>query len=119
MALNANHIFEDVGDVKCSIVEKNCSQERVNFLKELLEFNAYKVIVGNSPPPKTAPKPVEGAEDTPPAPQTFTVGVTDLSFNVVNAVYNRELKTKDGKIVGPDFWKQKDAEVKEKWYWEK
>ena len=39
MALNPNHTFEDLGDVKCSIIEKNCTSERVSFLHNLLEIN--------------------------------------------------------------------------------
>ena len=106
MALNANYSFEELGEVKCSIIEKNCSAERVEFLKKLLEFNGFTVVVVNSPPPKTAAKPIVPAgtdapvETTPPAPviTTFTVGVTDLTFNPINGVYNRQLKTEDGKF---------------------
>ena len=92
MALNPNHAFEDLEGVKCSIVEKNCTQERADFLKALLAFNKFTVQVVKSPPPKVAPpKPApplaegEVAPPPPPAPpappETFTVGVTDLSFN--------------------------------------
>ena len=57
MALNATHTFEDLGEIKCAIVEKNCSQARVDFLKQLLELNKFTVVVVPSPPPKAAPKP--------------------------------------------------------------
>ncbi len=132
MALNPNHGFEDLGDVKCAIVEKNCTPERVSFLKTLLEHNLFTVVVVASPPPKAAPKPAPKpvAEGETPAPveaapevklpETFTVGVTDVSFSMVNAVYNRELKTLDGKVVTADYWKQKEAVSKEdEWYWGK
>jgi hypothetical protein len=33
MAINQNHLFEDLDGVKCAIVEKNASKERVAFLK--------------------------------------------------------------------------------------
>jgi hypothetical protein len=130
MALNPNHSFEDLGDVKCAIVEKNCTPERVQFLKKILEHNRYTLVVVPSPAPKAAPKPAPKpvAEGETPAPveeapevklpETFTVGVTDLSFSMVVTVYNRELKAPDGKIVTPDYWKQKDATPQEeKWYW--
>ena len=39
MAINKNHEFEELGGVKCAIVEKNASKERVVFLKELLSFS--------------------------------------------------------------------------------
>ncbi|MHB8258809.1 MAG: hypothetical protein ACYDCN_01750 [Bacteroidia bacterium] len=123
MALNQNYTFEDLGDIKCSIIEKNCSAGRVEFLKKLLEHNKFTVVVVKSPPPKTAPKPVaatpEAPVEAPPTPpETFTVGVTDLSFNPINGVYNRQLKTQDGKFVTPNYWKQKEATSRDDvWYW--
>jgi hypothetical protein len=116
MAINKNHEFEDLDGVKCAIVEKNASKDRVAFLKDLLEFNRYKVIVVPSPPPKAAPapKPVEGeapveAPPPPPAPETFTVGVTDVTFNPTNAIFGRLLKTKDNRIVTLAYWQQEEA----------
>lgn len=116
MALNKNHEFEELDGVKCGIVEKNVKPERVAFLKALLEYNRYTVIVVPSPAPKAAPapKPAEGevaAAPPPPAPvaETFTVGVTDYTFNAVNAIFGRMLKTKDGHIVTQAYWNQKEA----------
>ncbi len=116
MAINKNHEFEDLDGVKCAIVEKNASPERVAFLKDLLEFNRYKVIVVPSPPPKAvpAPKPVEGeasveAAPAPPAPETFTIGVTDVTFNPTNAIFGRLLKTKDGHVVTLAYWQQEET----------
>lgn len=123
MALNPTHSFEDLGEIKCAIVEKNCTEERVKFLKALLEFNGYTVVTVPSPPPKAskpaAPAEGEPAETAPPLPpSTFTVGVTDVSFSPINAVFNRELKTTSGKIVTKNYWKQRETEVKEgEWYW--
>ena len=57
MAINKNHEFEELGGVKCAIVEKNASQERVDFLKSLLEYNGFTVIVVASPPAKVAAAP--------------------------------------------------------------
>lgn len=115
MALNKNHEFEELDGVKCGIVEKNVMPERVAFLKELLEFNGYTVVVVPTPAPKAAPapKPAEGevaaAPPPPPAPETFTVGVTDYTFNSINAIFGRLLKTKDGHIVTLAYWQQKEA----------
>jgi hypothetical protein len=116
MAINKNHDFEDLGGVKCSIVEKNAPQARVDFLKELLEFNKYTVVVVPSPPPKAPapPKPVEGeaapvAVEPPPPPSTFTVGVTNVAFNPTNAIFGRLLRTKDGRVVTLAFWEQKES----------
>ena len=121
MALNSNHSFEDIGDVKCAIVEKNCSPERRDFLKQLLEFNKYTVVVVPSPPAKIVAKPVAEGETPapiPPAPETFTVAVTDVTFSTANAVFNRELKISTGQIVTNDYWNQKETTIKpEEWYW--
>ncbi len=114
MALNKNHEFEELGGVKCGIVEKNVKPERVAFLKDLLEYNRFTVIAVPSPAPKAAPapKPAEGettAVPPPPVAETFTVGVTDYTFNTVNAIFGRTLKTKDGHIVTQAYWNQKEA----------
>lgn len=118
MAINKNHEFEELGGVKCSIVEKNASKERVAFLKDLLELNGFEVVVVPSPPPKAVPppKPTPTAEGetqpqtSNPEPQTFTIGVTNLAFNPTNAVFGRLLKTKDGHIVTLAYWHQKETE---------
>ena len=124
MAINKNHEFEDLGTSKCAIVEKNASPERVQFLKTLLEFNKYEVVVVDSPAPKAAPAapvatPIEGeapapapataAPMEPPAPTTFTIGVTDLCFNATNAIFGRQLKTADGHIVSLAYWQEKES----------
>lgn len=120
MAINKNHEFEDLDGVKCAIVEKNASTERVNFLKDLLELNGYTVVVVPSPPPKAAPAPTPVAATNengevpvavpipPPAPASFTIGVTDVSFNPINAIFGRLLKTTDGHIVSLAYWNQKE-----------
>jgi len=117
MAINKNHEFEDLNGMKCAIVEKEASQERVDFLKSLLEYNGYTVVVMSSPPPKVAAKPVattppaEGeapapVAEAPPLPSTFTVGVTDVSFNPINAIFGRLLHTPDGHVVTLAYWEQ-------------
>jgi len=138
MAINKNHEFEELDGVKCGIVEKNVSPERVAFLKKLLEYNKFTVVVVPSPPPKVAAAPVvktEAGTDTPlpeppPAPAsnsadlsakvstssaaiadkpgTFTIGVTDYTFNTINAIYGRLLKTPDGHVVTMAYWQQKE-----------
>ena len=119
MAINKNHEFEDLDNIKCAIVEKNASADRVQFLKNLLELNQYQVVVVGTPPPKAAPVAaaliVEGAEASPApvlepdAPTTFTVGVTNLTFNATNAIFGRCLKTKEGSIVSLAYWQQKET----------
>ena len=125
MAINKNHEFEDLGTSKCAIVEKNASAERVQFLKTLLEFHKYDVVVIDSPAPNAAPAaPVAAAVEgeapapvpaepaapiAPPAPTTFTIGVTDLCFNATNAIFGRQLKTTDGHIVSLAYWQEKES----------
>ena len=129
MAINKNHEFEELDGVKCAIVEKNATAERVAFLKQLLEFNKYTVVVVPSPPPKVAaaplPKPIAqeitpqppvaaaaapGPEPTQPAPpETFTIGVTDVTFNPTNAIFGRLLKTPAGHVVTLAYWQQNES----------
>jgi len=115
MAINKNHEFEDLDNIKCSIVEKNANAERVQFLKDLLTYNKYEVVVVPSPAPKAAasvaadPAPAPAADPAPVAPSTFTIGVTDLRFNPTNAVFGRSLHTTDGRIVNLAYWNQEQA----------
>ena len=124
MAINKNHEFEELGGVKCAIVEKNASKDRVTFLKDLLETNNFEVVVVPSPPPKAAPAPKPAAPPAeeapveshsspspapPPLPETFTIGVTNLAFNPTNAIFGRLLKTREGHIVTQAYWYQKDS----------
>ena len=110
MAINKNHEFEDIDGVKCAIVEKNVAQSRADFLKSLLEYNRYTVVVAASPPPKAAPAPAAGTEALPAPflPSTFTIAVTDVMFNATNAIFGRLLHTADGHVVTLAYWQQKE-----------
>ena len=126
MPINQNHLFEDLNGIKCSIVEKNATKQRVEFLKSILEYNHYTVIVVPSPPPKTAPAsaapatsaatpPITAADQglplpDPPKEETFTVGVTDVMFNPTNAIFGRLLKAPGGHIITLAYWQQKEEE---------
>lgn len=119
MAINKNHEFEELNGVKCGIVEKNVSPERVEFLKKLLEYNRFTVVVVPSPPPKAAvaaavavnaegETPPNSAEATVDKPTTFTIGVTDYTFNTINAIFGRLLHAPDGHVVTLAYWQQQD-----------
>ena len=128
MAINQNHLFEDLDGIKCAIVEKNVLTQRASFLQSLLAFNGYTVVVIPSPPPKAAPAPApaSAAAPEPPAegnaastpisiptpapPETFTVGVTDTAFNPINAIFGRLLRTPDGHIVTLAYWRGTEKE---------
>ncbi|MEO5998784.1 MAG: hypothetical protein ABIN89_18585 [Chitinophagaceae bacterium] len=121
MAINQNHTFDELDGIKCAIVEKLASPERVAFLKRILEYNHFTVVVVPSPPPKVVaapkPAPVAGLEvpvetsppvPPPPPPETFTIGVTDVTFNPTNAIFGRLLKVQGGHVVTLAYWQQKD-----------
>ncbi len=117
MAINKNHEFEELDGVKCGIVEKNVLLERFIFLKKILEYNKFTVVAIPTPLPKVVAAPViniaEG-EIPPPAtapstPETFTIGVTDYTFNTINAIFGRSLKTPDGHVVTMAYWQQKES----------
>jgi hypothetical protein len=117
MAINKNHEFEELNGVKCGIVEKNVRPSRAEFLRKLLEQNHYTVVVAPSPAPKQAPAPAaavpEGTAGEVPLtspPETVTVGVTDYTFNPINAIFGRLLKTADGHVVTLAYWQQKEAQ---------
>jgi hypothetical protein len=176
MAINQNHLFEDLNGIKCSIVEKNVAPQRVDFLRRILEYNRFTVVVVPSPPLKGAAPPAGGAPVVtpaaasapapaaapsaalpaapsaapsaapfavpasapvaaqappaqapvpaaapdasaqpvilagPPPPETFTVGVTDTSFNPINAIFGRLLKAPGGHTVTLAYWQQKENE---------
>ena len=100
---NGKHIVEPIDGVRCSLVESGASEERVRFLKELLELNHYEV--------KVAPD-GEG---------TYKIGVTDMLFNPVIDVYKRRLRSPSGHKVTPAYWLQlstaeTEAEVNY-WLW--
>ncbi|HSU27194.1 MAG TPA: hypothetical protein VLJ68_02355 [Chitinophagaceae bacterium] len=138
MAINKNHEFEELNGIKCGIVEKNVNPERVTFLKDLLEFNGFTVVTAPTPPPKAPPAPppkpaapaategvvplpleggvvgttVEMTDPTPPAPpppETFTVGVTDITFNPINAIFGRLLKARNGNFITLAYWNQEES----------
>ncbi len=104
MPLKAKHIIEEINGVRCTLVEKGATPKRVEFLKNLLEFNQLVVQVA------------EDKKETEDAPTLFTIGVTDIVFSPVIAVYEMSLKTPDGKRVSPAYWDQKTTEIVDE-YW--
>jgi hypothetical protein len=91
---NARHIVSEIDGVRCTIIETGIPLERVAFLRQLLGFNNLEVRYQADQPEKS------GNE------QYYTVGVTDLVFNPVFAIYERSLKTPEGSFVTPGYWKQ-------------
>jgi len=123
MGINKNHEFEELDGIKCCIVEKAISKERVAFLKPLLEGNGYTVVVSGIVPKAPTPAPLAEGEIAPPPPPPaeptqFTIGVTDMCFNTINAIFGRFLRTKEGKVVTLAYWQEKDEKATEIPYYE-
>ena len=115
MAINKNHTDEEINGIKCALVEKGISAERAAFLNELLTDNDFVVQVAETAPPKAAPaKPLAEGEVAPPPPPpppvTYIVGVTNLAFNPINAVFGRLLRTSEGHVVTLAYWQQKEKD---------
>lgn len=91
---NAKHIISEIEGVRCTIIESGISLERISFLRDLLEFNNLEV------------KEIEEPSATPGEESKYTIGVTNLLFNPVFAIYERQLKTREGASITPGYWKQ-------------
>jgi len=101
---NGKHNVKEIDGIRCTVVETNAAEERMAFLKNLLELNGFEVKFE-----KEAKK-----DET--LPDTYIIGVTDIVFNPVIAVYQRKLKTPDNKIVTAPYWNQQTTESRG-WYW--
>jgi hypothetical protein len=101
---NAKHIIGEIEGIRCSIVETGVSVERAAFLSDLLSFNNLEV------------KKMAEITETPGEETKYTIGVTDLLFNPVFAIYECQLKTREGGIVTPGYWKEECTECDPR-YW--
>jgi len=118
MAINKNHEFEELDGVKCCIVERAVQSERAEFLRKLLEGNGYTVVVSAVKPKAAAPVEGEGSTEEAQAPSCFTVGVTDMAFNAINAIFGRFLRTREGDVVTLAYWQQKSDKAEDVPYFE-
>jgi len=98
MAINPHFIIEEINGIRCSIVEKKISPERCAFLTSILESNGMVVVSMAN-------------EDG-----TVTIGVTDIIFNPLYALYSRSLRSPNGKLVTPAYWYQKQQT--DLFYWD-
>jgi len=105
MALNnAKHIIGEIDGIRCTIVETGATLERAAFLNDLLSFNHLDV------------KEIKDISDIPDSEVKYTIGVTNLIFNPVFAVYERQLKTREEGFVTPGYWNQECIECDPR-YW--
>jgi len=104
MVLKAKHIVEEINGQRCTVVEKGIEKNRLDFVKDLLQFNKFEVVVEEVP----------RIEDIP--VQLYNIGVTDLVFNPVIAVYEMSMKTPKGQPVTAPYWNQETTDsIKEYW----
>jgi hypothetical protein len=95
MALSkGKHNIAEIEGLRCSVVETGVSEDRADFLKNLIVFNGYVVKMEKE-------KAKDGSELS-----SFVIGVTDLLFNPMIVVYEKKLFRKDGKTVTPAYWNQ-------------
>jgi hypothetical protein len=104
MGLEGKHSFGSIGDIRVTFIEKKINENRKDFLKKLLEHNGFEVIVD------------EEKRKTEEEPQLYTVAVTDMVFNPTIWVFERKLKTFDGRKVTQDYWNQKTEDTHPQ-YW--
>ena len=103
MGLAGKHLFGSIEDTRVTFVEKKIEEDRKDFLKKLLEHNGFEVLI------QEEKRKIE-------EPQLYTVAVTDMVFNPTVWVFQRKLKTFDGRKVTPDYWNQK-TEKSAPQYW--
>ncbi len=102
MPLNqAKHIVDLIDGVRCRVVETTNDERRVEFIKKILGHNGYIVMTDRT------------------AESVLRIGVTDVTFNPVIAVYERNLKSLTNHKVTPAYWlqlsdKETESEVN---YW--
>jgi len=105
MTLAGKHMFGAIGDTRVTFVEKKIEEDRMEFLKKLLEVNGFEVLIQEEKR--------KSEED----PQLYTIGVTDMVFNPTVYVFQRRLKTLDGQhIVNQEYWNQLSEDAKPQ-YW--
>lgn len=104
MALEGKHAFGSIGETRVSFVEKKADEARKDFLKALLEHNGFEVVLE------------EEKKKAETDPQLYTIAVTDMVFNPTTYIFERRLKTLDGRKVTQDYWLQKTQDTRPQ-YW--
>ncbi len=98
MAINPYHTVEEINGIRCSIIEKGISKDRADFIKNILESSKLETV---------------SAIDS---NEKITIGVTDITFNLIHALYSRKLISSKNEVVTPAIWYQKKQF--EGFYWE-
>ena len=99
MALaKGKHNIAEIEGIRCTVIETGATYERAEFLKELLVFNGFEV--------KMEKEKVKDGTTL----ETIVIGITDILFNPMIAVYEKKLFRKDGLTVTPAYWNQWPAQ---------
>ena len=104
MTFQGKHVFGSIGETRVTFIEKKIEKERLDFLVELLEHNGLEVVVEELKR--------RNEED----PQLYNLGVTDMVFNPTIWIFQRKMKTLDGRKATQDYWFQREGKVKPQ-YW--
>ena len=104
--LKFEHTIKEINGVNCRVIEDKITKERAEFLQGLLTYNKLETVI-EEVPGKTEADPV-----------TWLIATPDVTFNPIVKVYNRELKTREGHKVTPDYWNQKTTTLEPN-YWDK
>jgi hypothetical protein len=94
VTLKGKHTVAEIEGIRCSVAGTGISEARKEFLKDLLTRNGLEVKAEK-----------EKAKDGTPL-ETWVIGVTDIYFNPVIAVYGHKLHRQDGAEVTPAYWEQ-------------
>ena len=103
-SLDGKHSFGSIGETRVTFVEKGVDEDRKDFLKALLQHNGYEVVIEDE------------KKKTEEDPQLYTVAVTDMVFNPTIDIFERKLRTLDGRKVSQDYWFQRTEDTKPQ-YW--
>jgi hypothetical protein len=104
MSLEGKHAFGSIGETRVTFVEKKIGEDRKDFLKKLLEHNGFEVLIQ------------EDKRKTEEEPQLYTVAVTDMVFNPTIYIFERKLRTFDGRKMTQDYWFQRTDDTNPR-YW--
>lgn len=104
MALAGKHQFGAIDESRVTFIEKKIESDRKDFLQTLLKHNGFEVVIKEEKR--------KSEED----PQLYTIGVTDMVFNPTVYIFQRRLRTLEGRIVTQDYWNQKTTETAPQ-YW--
>ncbi len=99
------HTTKEIDGVNYRVLESAIAKSRAEFLQKLLSHNGLETKIETD-------LAKEGQE------QTYSLITTDVTFNPVVKVYNRELRTPEGQHVTPDYWNQLTTHLEPN-YWDR